>query len=151
MIKIARGLAISGVLLLGAGVALADAPPEGAQVPAAPVDARGDSPARPAAPPKRPAPRVTAATPECAWAGRRMVSLLMRDDVDTADKFRRFYDQFNCPSEHIGPALRCVIQSEIPAAAPAQGAVQQGQTQARALAERVEQCWDKPSLKFLNR
>ena len=151
MIKIARGLAISGALLLGAGVALADAPPEGApQVPAAeaPAPPRANPPA---APPKRPAARVTAATPECAWAGRRMVSLLMRDDVDTADKFRRFYDQFNCPSEHIGPALRCVIQSEIPAAAPAQGAVQQGQTQARALAERVEQCWDKPSLKFLNR
>jgi hypothetical protein len=44
-----------------------------------------------------------------------------------------------------------VIQSEIPAQAPAPGSVPQAQAQARALAERVEQCWDKPSLKFLNR
>jgi hypothetical protein len=148
MIKIARGLAVSGVLLLSAGMTLADAPPPGAEPKAEPA-----VPAPPpAAQPKRPAaPRVTAATPECAWSGRRIVSLLIRDDVDTADKHRRFYEQFGCPSAHVGLALRCVIQSEIPAQAPAQGSVQQGQAHARALAERVEQCWDKPSLKFLNR
>lgn len=173
MIKIARGLAVSGALLLSAGMALAQTPPEGARPDRdASVEARGDSPARPpsapatpavqvpAAPranpptaqPKRPAaPRIVAATPECAWSGRRIISLLIRDDIDTADKHRRFYDQFNCPSEHIGLALRCVIQSEIPVQAPPQGSVQQGQTQARALAERVEQCWDKPSVKFLTR
>jgi hypothetical protein len=157
MIKIARGLAVSGALLLCAGVALADAPPEGARpglAPAAPAAEAPEAPrlAPPASQPKRPAaPRITAATPECTWSGRRIVSLLIRDDVDTADKFRRFYDQFGCPTAHVGLALRCVIQSEIPVQAPAQGAVQQGQSQARALAERVEQCWDKPSMKFLNR
>ena len=157
MIKIARGLAASGVLLLSAGIALADAPPEGARTEAAPVAPTVEAPTPPrvnppaAAPKRTVAPRITAATPECAWSGRRVVSLLIRDDVDTADKFRRFYEQFGCPSAHVGLALRCVIQSEIPAQAPAQGPVQQGQAQARALAERVEQCWDKPSVKFLNR
>jgi hypothetical protein len=151
MMKFAGGLAAGGILLLSAGIALADAPPgtaenaPGAQAPAA-------NPAPPASQPKRPAaPRITAATPECAWSGKRIVSLLIRDDVDTADKHRRFYEQFGCPTGHIGLALRCVIQSEIPAPAPAQGSVQQGQAHARALAERVEQCWDKPSVKFLNR
>lgn len=151
MIKFARGLAASGVLLLSGGIVLADAPPASAPAQAPP---QAQAPAQappPAAQPRRPEARVTAATPECAWSGRRIVSLLIRDDVDTADKHRRFYEQFGCPAPHVGLALRCVIQSEIPAAAPAQGAVQQGQTQARALAERVEQCWDKPSLKFLNR
>lgn len=157
MIKIARGLAVSGALLLSAGAALADAPPEGAQSGAAPQAPAAGAPAAPrpvppaAAPKRTVAPRITAATPECAWSGRRIVNLLIRDDVDTADKFRRFYEQFGCPSAHVGLALRCVIQSEIPAQAPAQGSVQQGQAHARALAERVEQCWDKPSLKFLNR
>jgi hypothetical protein len=147
MIKFARGLAASGVLLFSAGLALADAPPESKTEPA--PAARIQAPATPL---KRPAePRVIAASPECAWSGRRIISLLVRDDVDTADKHRRFYEQFGCPTAHVGLALRCVIQSELPAAAPAQGSVQQGQAQARALAERVEQCWDKPSVKFLNR
>ena len=157
MIKIARWLSASGVLLLCAGMGLADAPPEGARPEAAPQTPAAEAPvaprpAPPASQPKRPAaPRITAATPECAWSGRRIISLLIRDDVDTADKHRRFYTQFGCPAEHVGPALRCVIQSEAPAQTPAPGSVQQGQTQARALAERVEQCWDKPSLKFLGR
>ncbi len=148
MIKFVRGLAASGVLLLSGGIVLADAPP----APQVSEPPRAAPPAiPPAAQPRRPEPRITAATPECAWSGRRIVSLLVRDDVDTADKHRRFYEQFGCPAPHVGLALRCVIQSEIPAAAPAQGSVQQGQAQARALAERVEQCWDKPSVKFLNR
>ena len=157
MIKIARGLAVSGALLLSASVALADAPPEGAKAPAAPQAPAAEAPEAPrpvppASQPKQPAaPRITAAMPECAWSGRRIISLLIRDDVDTADKHRRFYDQFGCPAAHVGLALRCVIQSETPAPAPAQGSVQPGQTQARALAERVEQCWDKPSMKFLGR
>ncbi len=148
MIKFARGLAASGLLLLSIAIAQADAPP----APQAPEPPRVAPPAHPSpAPPKRAAaPRITAATPECAWSGRRIVSLLIRDDVDTADKHRRFYEQFGCPAPHVGLALRCVIASEILAAAPAQGNVQQAQAHARALAERVEQCWDKPSLKFLN-
>lgn len=156
MIKIARGLAVSGILLLSAGIGLAQTPPEGARPEAAPPAPATATPAPPranppAAQPKRAAPRVVAATPECAWSGRRIVSLLMRDDVDTADKFRRFYDQFACPTEHVGLALRCVILSEPSGQTPPQGSVQQGQNQSRALAERVEQCWDKPSVKFLNR
>lgn len=150
MIKFARGLAASGALLLSFAIARADAPP----TPQAPEPPRVAPPAHPSpspAPPKRAAaPRPTAATPECAWSGRRIVSLLIRDDVDTAEKHRRFYEQFGCPAPHVGLALRCVITSEILAAAPPQGNVQQAQAHARALAERVDQCWDKPSLKFLN-
>ena len=156
MIKIARGLAFGGTLLLGAGMGLAQTAPESAPPAKAaetPAPAKANPvDARPAAQPKRPAPpRIVAETPECAWSGRRIVSLLMRDDVDTADKHRRFYDQFGCPTAHLGLALRCVIQSDAPAQNPAQGSVQQGQAQARALAERVEQCWDKPTMKYLNR
>ena len=152
MIKIARGLAVSSVLLLGAGVGLAQTPPETPPQPPATATPAPPRANPPTIQPKRPAqPSVVAATPECAWSGRRIISLLIRDDIDTADKHRRFYDQFGCPAAHIGLALRCVILSEPSGQAPPQGSVQQGQNQARALAERVEQCWDKPSVKFLSR
>ncbi len=164
MIKFARGLAACGTLLLSAGIAMAQSPsgapetPPAAQAPAAqtptptPQLPAAQPPARPAAQPKRAAaePRITAASPECAWSGRRILSLLVRDDIDTAEKHRRFYEQFGCPTAHIGMALRCVIRSDLPPA-PTQGNVQQGQAHAKALAERVEQCWDKPSMNYLNR
>jgi pyruvate/2-oxoglutarate dehydrogenase complex dihydrolipoamide acyltransferase (E2) component len=159
MIKFARGLAACSALLLSAGIAIAQSPsgapetPPAAQAPAAqtPTPAAQPPAARPAAQPRRAAePRITAASPECAWSGRRILSLLVRDDVDTAEKHRRFYEQFGCPTAHIGLALRCVIRSDLPPA-PTQGNVQQGQAHAKALAERVEQCWDKPSMNYLNR
>ncbi|MBM3733186.1 MAG: hypothetical protein FJW24_06935 [Acidimicrobiia bacterium] len=162
MIKFARGLAACSALLLSAVISMAQSPsgtPEAApatQAPTAqaPVSAPQAPAQRPAVQPRRPAaaaePRITAASPECAWSGRRILSLLVRDDVDTADKHRRFYEQFGCPTAHIGLALRCVIRSDLPPA-PTQGNVQQGQVHAKALAERVEQCWDKPSMDYLNR
>jgi len=82
--------------------------------------------------------------------GTKVGKLIQRDDIDTAEKHRRFYEQFGCPTAHIGMALRCLIRSDLPPA-PTQGNVQQGQAHAKALAERVEQCWDKPSMNYLNR
>lgn len=46
---------------------------------------------------------------ECAWTGKRVVSLLSRDDVDTARRFLDFYQVFGCRQSHIGPTLRCVV------------------------------------------
>lgn len=139
MIQFARAFAGSGLFWLWASLALAQAPETSA--PTATPAAEAPAPAaKAAAPARRPGPRVTAATPECAWTGRRIVGLLVRDDVDPADKFLRFYESFGCPTSHIGPALRCVVTSD----GTAEG-------QAKALTERVDACWDKPSLKFLNR
>lgn len=141
MIQFARAFAGSGLFWLWASLALAQAP----EAPSAAAEAEAPAAKAPAAKAaakaaQRPGPRVTAATPECAWTGRRIVGLLIRDDVDPADKFLRFYESFGCPTGHIGPALRCVVTSD----GTAEG-------QAKALTERVDACWDKPSLKFLNR
>ena len=38
-----------------------------------------------------------AANPECVWLGRRVVSLLWRDDLDTAFRHLDLYDRFGCP------------------------------------------------------
>ncbi len=50
-----------------------------------------------------------AGDPECVWLGRRVVSLLWRDDLDTAFRHLDFYDRFGCPSDHIQAAFRCLV------------------------------------------
>jgi hypothetical protein len=114
--------------------------------PRAPSAAPQATPAKPAPTARKKAPakagtpaKPTALDAECAWTGKRIVSLLARDDVDAAHKFQRFYDQFSCPAEHVSAAFRCVVVNGI---SPAPG---------RALSDRVDQCWDKPSIQFLNR
>src|SRR6185436_10837764 len=42
-----------------------------------------------------------AANPECVWLGRRAVSLLWRDDLDTAFRHLDLYDRFGCPGGHV--------------------------------------------------
>jgi hypothetical protein len=51
-----------------------------------------------------------AGNPECVWLGRRVVSLLWRDDLDTAFRHLDLYDRFGCPSAHIQQTFRCLIQ-----------------------------------------
>ena len=51
-----------------------------------------------------------AANPECLWLGRRVVSLLWRDDFDTAFRHLDLYDRFGCPAGHIQMAFRCVVR-----------------------------------------
>src|ERR1700677_2410163 len=48
--------------------------------------------------------------PECVWLGRRVVSLLWRDDLDTAFRHLDLYDRFGCPRAHIQASFRCLIQ-----------------------------------------
>jgi hypothetical protein len=47
--------------------------------------------------------------PECVWLGRRVVSLLWRDDIETAFRHLDLYDRFGCPSGHIQATFRCLI------------------------------------------
>jgi len=75
----------------------------------------------------------SAGAPECVWTGRRIASLLWRDDMDTARRYLDLYDRFGCSSEHLKLAFRCVIQ--------------QGPLDPKAadrLASRVHSCWIAP-------
>jgi hypothetical protein len=75
-----------------------------------------------------------AANPECMWLGRRVVSLLWRDDLDTAFRHLDLYDRFGCPSGHIQSTFRCVVrQGSIDPKAP------------EALGGRVHACWINPT------
>ena len=76
-----------------------------------------------------------AANPECMWFGRRAVSLLWNDDLDTAFRHLELYDRFGCPSDHIQVTFRCVVRlGKIDAKA------------GEALAGRVHACWINPAL-----
>jgi hypothetical protein len=76
-----------------------------------------------------------AGNPECVWLGRRVVSLLWRDDLDTAFRHLDLYDRFSCPAAHIQAAFRCLIlhADSIDPKAP------------DSLNNRVEACWVNPS------
>jgi hypothetical protein len=75
----------------------------------------------------------SAGAAECVWTGRRIASLLWRDDIDTARRYMDLYDRFNCSSEHLKLVFRCVIlQGPIDPKA------------ADRLASRVHECWLAP-------
>jgi hypothetical protein len=76
-----------------------------------------------------------AGNPECVWLGRRVVSLLWRDDLDTAFRHLDLYDRFGCPGAHIQATFRCLIR--------------QGNIDPKAqetLNGRVHSCWLNPSI-----
>ena len=75
-----------------------------------------------------------AANPECLWLGRRVVSLLWRDDLDTAFRHLDLYDRFGCPAGHIQATFRCLVrQGNIDPKAP------------DTLNGRVHSCWINPT------
>ena len=75
-----------------------------------------------------------AANPECVWLGRRVVSLLWRDDLDTAFRHLDVYDRFGCPAGHIQATFRCLVrQGNIDPKAP------------ETLNGRVHACWINPN------
>ncbi len=75
----------------------------------------------------------SAGAPECVWTGRRIASLLWRDDIDTARRYIDLYDRFNCSAEHLKLVFRCVIE---------QGPIDP--KAADRLASRVHNCWIAP-------
>jgi hypothetical protein len=77
-----------------------------------------------------------AGNPECVWLGRRVVSLLWRDDLDTAFRHLDLYDRFGCPSGHIQATFRCLVlhSNSIDPKAP------------DSLNGRVYDCWLNPAL-----
>ncbi|MGZ5808983.1 MAG: beta-1-3, beta-1-6-glucan biosynthesis protein [Xanthobacteraceae bacterium] len=81
-----------------------------------------------------------AANPECVWLGRRVISLLWRDDLDTAFRHLDLYDRFGCPGGQIQATFRCVVrQGDIDPKAPDPKAPD-------ALNGRIHACWINPSM-----
>lgn len=76
-----------------------------------------------------------AGNPECTWLGRRVISLLWRDDIETAFRHLDLYDRFGCPAAHIPATFRCLIlqTNTIDPKAP------------DSLNNRVTACWINPT------
>lgn len=117
-------LVLGACVLLGANTAsLAETPVAGKAAAKKKIDAA-----------KASEPLPTAGDFECAWTGKRVVSLLARDDVDAATNFARFYTSFQCPNPHIGKALGCAVSPD---------AMGDGET----MEARVDRCWIDPRSK----
>lgn len=76
---------------------------------------------------------ASAGSAECLWSGRRIASLLWRDDINTARHYMDLYAQFECSQKHLKLAFRCVIK---------QGPIDP--KAAEELASRVHNCWIAP-------
>jgi len=79
---------------------------------------------------------------ECVWLGRRVVSLLWRDDLDTAFRHLDLYDRFGCPAGHIQATFRCVVRQGSFEKAP-EGKTPEGKAP-ESLNSRVHACWINP-------
>jgi hypothetical protein len=78
-----------------------------------------------------------AANPECYWLGKKVINLLVRDDVDTAFRHLDLYDRFGCPGGHIQATFRCLVR---------QGADVLVDPKTPAATEnRVQACWINPA------
>ena len=141
-----RGRAFPIARRLCAAIAIvAAATASGAVAHAQSVDGQAvDKKPAPGAPPSPPVDEYSviqhtvsgsAGNPECVWLGRRVVSLIWRDDIDTAFRHLDLYDQFGCPAARIQATFRCLIQHEasIDPKAP------------DSLNNHVEACWINPS------
>jgi hypothetical protein len=71
---------------------------------------------------------------ECVFLGRNVVTLLYRNDMDTAFRHLDLYDRFGCPGPHIQSAFRCVLRqtASIDPQKP------------RTVTDRVHSCWINP-------
>ena len=76
-----------------------------------------------------------AGNPECVWLGRRVVSLMWRDDLDTAFRHLDLYDRFGCPGGHVQASFRCLVRFG--------GSIDP--KVAETLSGRVHACWINPN------
>ena len=76
-----------------------------------------------------------AGNPECVWLGRRVVSLMWRDDLETAFRHLALYVRFKCPGAHVQASFRCLVlhSASINPKAP------------NSLNEQVAACWLDPT------
>ncbi|MGB7077822.1 MAG: beta-1-3, beta-1-6-glucan biosynthesis protein [Xanthobacteraceae bacterium] len=116
VLSIVGGLGVAACLFLPAGVVLhpawaqsvSSAPAQQSQAPAGKEAGKEPQKVDEYAEAQR-AINGPAGNPECVWLGRRVVSLLWRDDLDTAFRHLDLYDRFGCPSGHVQAAFRCLV------------------------------------------
>jgi hypothetical protein len=72
-----------------------------------------------------------AGLPECAHLGELAITLMAKNDLDTAFRHMDLYDRFGCPGRHIQESFRCLLLAGIP----------NSKDSAATLESRVQNCW----------
>jgi hypothetical protein len=124
--SLVAGLVLNLAVASAAASAESKKPDAGAAKQAPPL------PVRPQIPVRKKGESDPALRAECAWTGQRIVSLLWRDDVNTAREQNRFYEMFGCPADRLPAAFRCVIEQS------------ESQPDQNDLNARVYGCWMAP-------
>jgi hypothetical protein len=75
-----------------------------------------------------------AANPECIHLGELAITLMAKNDLDTAFRHMDLYDRFGCPGAHIQQSFRCLLRAGMP-----------GPKDTTALDNLVRNCWTSPS------
>jgi hypothetical protein len=75
-----------------------------------------------------------ASQPECVWAGKHAIQLLIKNDIDTAFRHMELYDRFGCPSGHVQAAFRCLVLQGVP-----------DMKSQDSLGGRAQACWINPT------
>jgi hypothetical protein len=75
-----------------------------------------------------------AANPECIHLGELAITLMAKNDLDTAFRHMDLYDRFGCPGAHIQQSFRCLLRAGMP-----------GPKDTTALDNLVRNCWTSPN------
>jgi hypothetical protein len=75
-----------------------------------------------------------AAYPECIHLGELAITLMAKNDLDTAFRHMDLYDRFGCPGAHIQQSFRCLLRAGMP-----------GPKDSTALDNLVRNCWVSPT------
>jgi len=74
--------------------------------------------------------------PECAHLGELAITLMWKNDLDTAFRHMDLYDRFGCPGAHIQQSFRCLLLAGPPTA----------KDSAATLEGLVQACWTSPKV-----
>jgi hypothetical protein len=72
-----------------------------------------------------------AGLPECTHLGELAITLMAKNDLDTAFRHMDLYDRFGCPGRHIQDSFRCLLLAGIP----------NSKDSAASLENLVRNCW----------
>jgi hypothetical protein len=72
-----------------------------------------------------------AGQPECTHLGELAITLMAKNDLDTAFRHMDLYDRFGCPGRHIQDSFRCLLLAGIP----------NSKDSAASLETKVQNCW----------
>jgi len=75
-----------------------------------------------------------AAYPECIHLGELAITLMAKNDLDTAFRHMDLYDRFGCPGAHIQQSFRCMLRAGLP-----------GPKDTTGLDNLVRNCWVTPN------